>query len=141
MTIQQLLTVTLSTGETVLARKEITVNTGMPVSLWDHQLAPLRYGNLTSAEKKLNLIQPLLSPARSASIVKLGGRFLILIYDKPGYQSSSLSDIEHTMLKRSKSIQGRGRIFATTSGRRYNPRNRHNHAHKDQTDKPYHFGG
>lgn len=121
---QQLLTVTLSTGETVLAK-----------SLTD----PLRYGNLTSAEKKLNLIQPLLSPTRSASIIKLDGRFLILIYDKPGYQSISLSDIEHTML--SKSIQGRGRIFATTSGPRYSPRNRHNHNHADQTDKPYHFGG
>lgn len=122
-TATSILTVTLPTGETVLAKSPTD---------------PLRYSNLTSAEKKLNLIQPLISPYRSASIVKLGGRFLILIYDKPGYQSISLSD---NMLKRSKSIQGRGRIFATTSGPRCNPRNRHNHNNVDQTDQPYYFGG
>lgn len=126
MTTQQLSTVTLSTGETVLAKSSTE---------------PLRYGNLSAAQKKLDLVQSLLSPTRSASIVKLGGRFLIYIHDAPGYQSIH-SAVVHKMLdSQFKPNYNRRKLFATTSGSRCNPRNRHNHNHKDQTDKPYHFGG
>lgn len=36
-----------------------------------------------------------------------------------------------------RNYQGRGKIFATPSGPWQNPRNRHNHGHPQQTDKPY----
>lgn len=137
MTTQQLFTVTLSTGETVLAKKHTESKfSGRSGLMYE----PLRYGNLSAAQKKLDVIQPLLSPYRSASIVKLDGRFLILIYDKPGYQTIH-SAVVHKMLdSQFKPNLNRCRLFATTSGPRCNPRNRHNHAHKDQTDQPYYFG-
>lgn len=137
MTTQQLLTVTLSTGETVLAKPEKISNNPSD----DYTYVPIRYGNLSAAQKKLDSIQPLLSPYRSASIVKLGGRFLILIYDKPGYQSIHSAVVHRMLDSQFKPSLNRCKLFATTSGRRQNPRNRHNHNHKDQTDKPYHFGG
>lgn len=105
----KLLTTTLSTGETVLAKSPTE---------------PLRYGNLSSAQRKLDSIQSLLlSSARTGSVIKQDGRFLIFIY--------SLASMAPSILRR----------FATAYGKRQNPRNRHNHAHKDQTDKPYYFGG
>lgn len=122
-TATSILTMTLPTGETVLAKSPTE---------------PLRYGNLSAAQKKLDSIQLLISSARSASIVKQDGRFLVMIYDSPGYQSISLDDIESMMLKR-QTNSGSGYIFATTSGIRSNPRNRHNHQNESQTDIPYRF--
>lgn len=136
MTTQKLLTVTISTGETVLAKPHTEAKfSGRSGLMYE----PLRYGNLSAAQKKLDLIQPLLSPTRSASIIKQDGRFLILIYDKPGFQTLFTKIVHKSLDKQFK--PSKHPPFATTSGQRQNPRNRHNHAHKDQTDKLYYFGG
>lgn len=138
----KLLTTTLSTGETVLAKMETVTNPDAIIPQGNRQPVPLRYGNETQAKKKLDTIRSLLLPARYAGIAKQGGKFLILIYDKPSYQTFSHNDISRMMVSQtlasmSPSIRRR---FATVTGQRQNPRNRHNHNHKDQTDKPYYFG-
>ncbi len=125
----EIFTTTLPTGETILAKSPTE---------------PLRYGNTTSAQKKLDSISHVLSANhRSASIVKQDGRFLIFIYDAPGYQSISHDSVERMMRRANADLNYKGPRdpFATVSGARHNPRNRHNHNHKDQTDQPHYLGG
>lgn len=143
-----ILTTTLPTGETVLAKTEVD-----PFSKFGGKiLAPLRYGNESAAQKKLNSTLPLLSPARSAGIVKQEGRFLIFIYDNPGYQTlfSEIvhrdldSRFKHPSIKALQKVEadmdyrGPRDHFATTTGMRMNPRSRHNHPH-NTTDERYYY--
>lgn len=135
----EILTTTLPTGETVLAKKDSTTAEGR---YYYPCLTPLRYGNETQARKKLDSILPLLSPSRSAGIVKQEGRFLIFIYDNPGYQTISRNEVERMMLSphlasMAPSIRKRY-VFATISGQRMNPRNRHNHP-QNTTDERYYY--
>lgn len=121
MSTSKLQTATLATGETVLAKSPTE---------------PLRYANLFLAKRKLDIISPILAPARLASIVKQDGRFLIFIYDAPGYQTFSKSDVNRMLSEMP--VTPKRTPFCTTSGQRQNPRSRHNHSHS--TDKPYYFG-
>jgi hypothetical protein len=127
----EILTTTLPTGETVLAKSSTE---------------PLRYGNETAAQKKLDSISHVLSTNnRAAEIAKQDGRFLIFIYPISLFVPISCDDVERIMVNSlfasmAPSIRRRY-VNATVSGYRQNPRNRHNHNHKDQTDKPHFFGG
>jgi hypothetical protein len=142
-TATEILTTTLPTGETVLAKSMITKDSDAIIPDGVQHLVPLRYGNETAAKKKLSSISHVLSTNnRAAEIVKQNGRFLIFLYPVSLSIPVSCDDVERIMVNSllasmTPSIRRR---FATVSGARQNPRNRHNHSHKLQTDQPYYFG-
>ena len=135
-TSDSILTVTLETGETVLAKASMG------------ELFPLRYGNKTQATKKLDSLSNVLTQNdKSASIIQVDGRFLILIYDAPVPFIDPDAVVMNKWVKEQKKnameIMAPSRStrppFATVHGERKTPRSRHNHQHKGQTDKPYSY--
>lgn len=134
MSKNEILTATLSTGETVLAKRE------------GDSVSPLRYGNETQALAKIASIRPqLVKIGHRAKVVKQGGRFLVFVFDaEPGIRGeptweevqASLKTPEDQMMSSphlasmAPSIRKRY-VFATISGKCMNPRNRHNHPHNN----------
>lgn len=145
-----ILTTTLPTGETVLAKKDTNTEDG------DYEcLTPLRYGNETQALAKIASIRPqLVKIGHRAKIVKQGGRFLVFVFDaEPGIRGEptweevqaslrvpefqeAFTKIVHKQLD--KQFKPSRSSFATTYGYRMNPRSRHNHP-TNTTDERYYY--
>lgn len=154
-TAAEIITATLETGETVLAKKDLT---------------PLRYGNETQALAKIASIRPqLVEIGHRARVIKQGGDIypgeLTLIGQKTGRELpiseaitlsgvESISDLVGAKVRIKlpgfqnlftkivhKDLDARfkpRRSFATTSGKRMNPRSRHNHP-TNTADERYYY--
>jgi hypothetical protein len=124
----EILTTTLETGETVLAKRERVEDHFDGTA--QYQISPLRYGNETQALAKITAIRPqFVEIGHIAKVIKQGGRFLVsvckvettphndfysetrleiisnlqtskLYTEEPGVQTISIDSIEEMMIAR-----------------------------------------
>lgn len=114
----------------------------------------LRYGNRAQAEaKRKTLPSRILQEEHSSAVVQVESRFVIAIfpaeYDFDQKSGKLISRVQTRWLstplpafpryRLARDVQGPGKIFATVSGRRFNPRNRHNQHLPDEGPGPVIF--
>lgn len=157
---RELLFAALPTGETVLGKLAKTTE-DKPHHI---PIEPLKYGNERMANEKVDKIREEMKiEGKGVGVVKSEGRFMVLVYDlftsnellahKMGMNFVDDSLDAAVLVKRAyketapmsnlpkhgTARSHRRPLFATVRGERHNPRNRHNHDHKGQSDVAYHY--
>lgn len=146
---------TLPSGETVIGK---VVKIGGGIHGDDPEIEPLRYGNEKAANEKASKVKDqLAAQGKSAGVMKSEGRFLVLAYE----QMQDIADhISRFGARTKEELEAMSKVMSTKTGlkqlatqylkprklfatvspdKRCNPRNRHNHGHKGQTDEKYYY--